>query len=181
MYFCRNCGEPFWDDTAVKCEKCDAPKNSGNTYCYNCGNPVVEGESVCQVCGVSISSYYTANRSAGFNGFNTDSFGANDYDKNTYNTNTYETYETYGTVAKSKIAAGLLGIFCGGLGIHNFYLGYSKKAVTQMVLTIVGYCLYCIGIGAIITTIVHIWGFVEGIMILTGKIDVDGNGQRLIG
>ena len=102
----------------------------------------------------------------------------------TYNTDAYETngtYETYGTVAKSKIAAGLLGIFCGGFGIHNFYLGYSKKAVTQLVLTIVGFCLYCIGIGAIITTIIHIWGFAEGIMILCGKIDVDGNGQRLIG
>lgn len=27
--------------------------------------------------------------------------------------------------SKSKIAAGLLGIFLGGLGIHKFYLGYT--------------------------------------------------------
>lgn len=29
---------------------------------------------------------------------------------------------------KSKMAAGLLGIFLGGLGIHNFYLGYTGKS-----------------------------------------------------
>ena len=27
--------------------------------------------------------------------------------------------------AKSKIAAGLLGIFLGSLGVHNFYLGFT--------------------------------------------------------
>lgn len=26
--------------------------------------------------------------------------------------------------AKSKMAAGLLGIFLGSFGVHNFYLGY---------------------------------------------------------
>jgi len=29
---------------------------------------------------------------------------------------------------KSKTTAGLLGIFIGGAGIHNFYLGYTKKS-----------------------------------------------------
>ena len=42
---------------------------------------------------------------------------------------------------KSKIAAGLLGIFLGSLGIHNFYLGYTKKAILQLCLTIGGYVL----------------------------------------
>ena len=39
-----------------------------------------------------------------------------------------------GENAKSKMAAGLLGIFLGGLGIHNFYLGYTKKAVAQLLI-----------------------------------------------
>lgn len=38
--------------------------------------------------------------------------------------------------AKSKMAAGLLGIFLGSLGIHNFYLGYTGKAVAQLLITI---------------------------------------------
>lgn len=40
--------------------------------------------------------------------------------------------------AKSKMAAGLLGIFLGSFGVHNFYLGYTTKAVIQLVCTIVG-------------------------------------------
>lgn len=72
---------------------------------------------------------------------------------------------------KSKIAAGLLGIFLGSLGIHNFYLGYTGKAVAQLVIT-VATC----GIGAMATSI---WGLVEGIMILCGKIDRDAKGMLL--
>lgn len=35
--------------------------------------------------------------------------------------------------AKSKLVAGLLAIFLGTFGVHNFYLGYTGKAVTQLV------------------------------------------------
>ena len=81
--------------------------------------------------------------------------------------------------AKSKIAAGLFGIFLGTFGVHNFYLGYTKKAVTQLVLTIVGMLFSCIGIGAILVFAIEVWGLIEGIMILCGKINVDGNGNYL--
>jgi TM2 domain-containing membrane protein YozV len=80
---------------------------------------------------------------------------------------------------KSKLVAGLLGIFLGQLGIHNFYLGYTKKAVIQLVCTIVGYLLICLGVGALIVIGISIWGLVEGVMILCGKIDRDGKGQLL--
>lgn len=53
---------------------------------------------------------------------------------------------------KSKVAAGLLGIFLGGLGIHKFYLG-------KVGLGIVYLCLCWTGIPAII-------GFIEGIIYL---------------
>ncbi|MCI8389506.1 MAG: NINE protein [Roseburia sp.] len=72
---------------------------------------------------------------------------------------------------KSKVAAGLLGIFLGAFGVHNFYLGYTGKAVIQLVLTIA-----TCGFGA---TISGIWGFVEGIMILTGGIRTDADGRFL--
>ena len=73
--------------------------------------------------------------------------------------------------AKSKIAAGLLGIFLGSFGVHNFYLGYTGKGVAQLLITL----LTC-GFGACVTSI---WGLVEGILILTGSINTDGNGNPL--
>lgn len=73
--------------------------------------------------------------------------------------------------AKSKIVAGLLGIFLGSLGVHNFYLGYTNKAVAQLLISI----LSC---GAL-SVVSGIWGLVEGVMILTGSINVDAQGNIL--
>ena len=72
---------------------------------------------------------------------------------------------------KSKLGAGLLGIFLGGLGVHNFYLGYTGKAVAQLLLSL----LTC---GAL-SLVSEIWGLVEGIMILSGSIDRDAQGKLL--
>lgn len=74
---------------------------------------------------------------------------------------------------KSKLCAGLLGIFLGTLGIHNFYLGYTNKGVTQLLLSTVGACLI---IGPVIS---GIWALVEAIQIFTGAISVDANGVPL--
>lgn len=68
---------------------------------------------------------------------------------------------------KSKLTAGLLGIFLGGLGVHNFYLGYTGKAIAQIILSLCGF-----GIGGI-------WGLIEGILILTGSINKDAKGNPL--
>lgn len=64
---------------------------------------------------------------------------------------------------KSKMAAGLLGIFLGSLGVHNFYLGNTGKAVAQLLLTIIGWIII---IGPLAASI---WGLVEGILILCSK------------
>ena len=83
-----------------------------------------------------------------------------------------------GQSSKSKLAAGLLGIFLGGLGVHNFYLGNTGKAVAQLLLTLVGWIL--LGLGPIAAAI---WGFVEGIIILCSKPGSpwhkDANGYEL--
>lgn len=76
--------------------------------------------------------------------------------------------------AKSKIAAGILGIFLGSLGVHNFYLGYTNKAVGQLLLTLVGWCFF--GLGPVIA---GVWGLIEGILILTGSIHTDAEGNEL--
>ncbi|MFE4541499.1 TM2 domain-containing protein [Arthrobacter sp. NPDC056727] len=70
-------------------------------------------------------------------------------------------YPAYGyPQPKSKIAAGLLGIFLGGLGIHRFYLGYTAIGVIQLVLTLF--------VGVFTFGLVGLWGVIEGIMILAG-------------
>ncbi|MBE6825353.1 MAG: TM2 domain-containing protein [Oscillospiraceae bacterium] len=72
---------------------------------------------------------------------------------------------------KSKIAAGILGILLGGFGVHNFYLGYTGKAVAQLLLTLLS--------AGFLATVSGIWGLIEGIMILTGSINTDANGIPL--
>jgi len=57
--------------------------------------------------------------------------------------------------AEKKIVAGILGILLGGLAIHKFYLGYTKTAIIQIVISFV-----TCGFGSLI-------GFVEGIIYLT--------------
>ena len=73
--------------------------------------------------------------------------------------------------AKSKVAAGLLAIFLGCFGVHNFYLGYTGKAVAQLLITI----LSCF----VLSVVSAVWGLIEGILILTGSINADANGNPL--
>jgi len=60
---------------------------------------------------------------------------------------------------KSKIVAGLLGIFLGAYGVHRFYLGYTGLGL--IMLFTLGGC--------------GIWALIDAIMVLMGKVpDVHG-------
>lgn len=37
---------------------------------------------------------------------------------------------------KSRIAYILLGLFLGGLGIHNFYAGYTGRGIAQLLISL---------------------------------------------
>ncbi|MFI5782191.1 NINE protein [Nocardia sp. NPDC051570] len=67
---------------------------------------------------------------------------------------------------KSKLVAGLLQIFLGWAGVGRFYLGYPSIGVAQLVVSV----LTC-GVG-------HIWGIIDGVLMLTGKVR-DPNGFPL--
>ena len=73
---------------------------------------------------------------------------------------------------KSKITAGILGIFLGCYGVHNFYLGYNGKAIAQILITLLSLFL--------LSWVSAIWGLIEGILILTGNIKKDASGNDLI-
>ncbi len=77
--------------------------------------------------------------------------------------------------AKSKLVAGLLGVFLGGLGIHRFYLGYTLIGVLQLALCL-GVGTFTCGLGA---AAAGLWGLIEGILILVGTIDLDAQGRPL--
>ncbi|PPG35672.1 hypothetical protein C5E10_02730 [Pseudoclavibacter sp. RFBG4] len=55
----------------------------------------------------------------------------------------------------------VLAIFLGGLGIHNFYLGRTGIAITQLVLYLVGIATSWLGIGLLLMFGVAIWVIVE--------------------
>lgn len=140
-------------------------------FCKNCGEPYVTDEAVmCVKCGVSKGqgTNYCHNCGKPVAPGAEVCLNCGVANKKVANAG-----------SKSKIVAGLLGIFLGCFGVHNFYLGYTSKAVTQLVLSIVGIVLSCVVVGVFLVLGIEIWGLVEGIMILCGKIDVDGHGNAL--
>ncbi len=70
-------------------------------------------------------------------------------------------------MSNKRLISGLLGIFVGVFGVHNFYLGNTEKAIAQLLLGTVGILVI---VGPIISSV---WGLIEGILILTGNIPVE--------
>ena len=144
------------------CKNCGSAIEEGAAICTNCGVPVGQGNNFCGNCGTQLQPGAVVCMSCGFA--------------------TNSTVKAPAMPAsKSKMAAGLLGIFLGGWGVHNFYLGYSGKAIAQLCISLGAIVLSAItcGFAAPLALISPIWGLVEGIMILTGSISTDADGIPL--
>ena len=126
-------------------------------FCKQCGKPIDDGQELCEDCKNAAGANNNTNQGTAGQTINVNVNSGNTGSANPQ--------------AKSKMAAGLLGIFLGAFGVHNFYLGYTGKAVAQLLITI----LSC-GFLAFASSI---WGLIEGILILTGSISVDANGNPL--
>lgn len=124
-------------------------------FCRKCGKEVEDGREYCAECEAQVNTQEAKEKVEVVKEINND------------NTNQGYTNEK----RKSKIAAGLLGIFLGSLGIHNFYLGYVGKGIAQLLMTV----LTC----GFLSPVSAIWGLIEGIFILSGDIDKDENGVPL--
>lgn len=120
-------------------------------FCKQCGKPIDDGQDLCEDCKL------TSNQNSGMN--------------NNVNSNSTVNQNFNNSNQKSKMAAGLLGIFLGAFGVHNFYLGFTGKAIAQLLITILSCGMLSFASG--------IWGLIEGILILTGSMNTDGNGNPL--
>ena len=125
-------------------------------YCKNCGNAMDPNAAVCIKCGCAkgVGTAFCPNCGQALQPGAAFCTGCG-----------FAMSSVPNAGGKSKLVAGLLGIFLGGLGIHNFYLGYIGKGIAQIFLS-------CLGIG-------QIWGLIEGILILCGTINTDANGVPL--
>ena len=146
--YCKNCGEKL---------------NEGVNFCFKCGFKAGDGNVYCDKCGVKVNGTTCYNCGNNFEDYTDD---INQNEDNGFNSN--QNYNNVVRRPKSRIAAGILGILVGGLGIHRFYLGYIGIGIIQIVVTI----LTC-GAGSL-------WGFIEGILILCGTtITTDADGIPL--
>ncbi|MDP8268093.1 MAG: TM2 domain-containing protein [Candidatus Tenebribacter davisii] len=127
------------------CRNCgkDVPENA--EVCVNCGMKPLMGKKFCQNCGAETKENQEVCTKCGV-----------------------KLKSSMGKGAKSKLVAGLLGIFLGWLGIHKFYLGYTVPGIIVLLISIIG-GLPTIG-GSIL--VMWIFGLIEGIIYLT-KSDED--------
>lgn len=72
---------------------------------------------------------------------------------------------------KSRKTAIILAFTLGMFGAHNFYLGYTKEGVGQLMMG--GLCgLMTLGIATICS---WIWAICEGVALIKGKMNKDAN------
>lgn len=134
------------------CKRCGAQLSEFSQVCEKCGAVVNEDAAFCQKCGAQmpVGAFYCPRCGSAVNqGRNGQAFRQQ----------------------KSKIAAGLFGIFLGWLGIHNFYLGYKGKAIAQLLISILSF--------GVLLWVSALWGLIEGIVILAGSNSCDANGVPL--
>ena len=146
-------------------------------FCKMCGKEIPDGQELCDECAAKATN--TSNpetTSETTSEANSEAQNVNQNTTNAQNATVINNNQANtNPQAKSKLVAGLLGIFLGTFGVHNFYLGFTTKAVVQLLVSLVGGLITC----GIATVAVEIWGLVEGIMILCGNIQTDANGDQL--
>ena len=116
--------------------------------CPQCGAPIEIGATECKFCGEKIAPQQNNNQQNN----NVQQPQPQIVIQQQAAQSVYVTAINPAWPIKSKIAAGLLAIFFGGLGIHKFYLGKVGMGII--------YLLFCW------TTIPAFIGFIEGIIYL---------------
>ena len=130
------------------CKNCGKEINENAVACMGCGFAKGTGDKFCANCGKEVNpgAAFCVNCGAALKA---------------------ETVNAATGEQKSKLVAVLLAFFLGSIGVHDFYLGYTKNGVIKIILTV------CTGIGG------SIWALVDFIRLLTGSFHTDANGVEL--
>lgn len=132
--------------------------------CKNCSANIDDNVAFCPYCGAhndaqgyqqSQNEYYNQNEQQSGQYFYN---GQQNYQYQQQNTN-YNPQQMNTEPTKDKLVAGLLAIFLGTLGIHKFYLGYTKSGVIMLLVSLLTF-----GVGA---TVMAVIALIEGIFYLT--------------
>ncbi len=121
------------------CKNCGEVMNDNQAICLKCGVKTGEGNAFCANCGKEVAENAAVCLNCGV----AIKAGNGEY-----------------LNGKDKIVMALICFFLGGLGIHNFMLGETKKGIVKIVLS------FLCGIGGILALI-------DFIKILMDKYVVD--------
>lgn len=119
------------------CKNCGEMMNDNQAICVKCGVKTGEGSNFCQSCGNPMNPGADICLACGVAQKKADNLAGHD-----------------------KITMALLCFFLGGIGVHNFMMGESKKGIFKIVMSL------CFGIGAILALI-------DFVRILTDKYEIN--------
>ncbi len=106
-------------------------------FCEKCGKEVGEGAEFCSHCGAQLTKEEVKEQ-----------------------TGKLEQEKAKGLNGQDKTTMVIMGILLGGLGVHNFMMGESKKGVVKILMSI------CFGIG-------YILSIIDVVKIATDSYNVD--------
>ena len=132
------------------CKNCGSEIDANAAVCAKCGFQKGTGNKYCPNCGVEVAEGQAVCVNCGV---------------------ALKPVVAANGEQKSKLVAvllALLAFFLGGIGFHDFYLGYTKYGVIKIILAV---CT-C-GIGS------WIWSFIDLLRLLTDSLNVDANGVEL--
>lgn len=133
------------------CKNCGNEMDPNASFCVRCGAMKGVGQKYCANCGAELPVNATACVRCGCLAAGPAPGQAQS-----------------GAAQKSKLAAGLLGFF-SGLSVSIIFISATRAKPWRSCSSPSAPC----GIGAAVT---GVWGLIEGILILTGSIAVDGKG-----
>ena len=112
------------------CKNCGKEMNDNQAICLNCGVKTGEGSAFCSNCGGAVAPGAEVCMNCGV---------------------AIKKAGVAGGISKdNKIVMALVCFFLGGLGIHNFMMGETKKGIVKIVAS---FCFYLGGLLALIDLI----------------------------
>ena len=130
------------------CRNCGSEMDEGAAICVNCGFQKGKGGNYCSHCGQPMEPNQMYCMSCGFKmGPVSSNGGAVSYEKN-------------------RLVAVFFAFFLGYLGIHKFYLGYTKQGVIMLLVSVLTF-----GIGLFVMAVIALVEF--GIYLSKSDEDFD--------